>query len=163
MNLAVSNTGPILHLHEIELIKSLNIFEGVYLPEEVNNELIKNKIYITKIKKIKVVKLEKSSKDKAKLFSEQYSLDLGEAESISLCFQNNVNLFLTDDLDARTVARNYNLEVHGTIGVILRAFKEDVIDKQEAVNKILELYTKSSLFITKDIVSYILSEIKKYK
>ncbi len=40
---AVSNTGPILHLTEINLIKVLDIFSSVFIPEEVAEELRKIK------------------------------------------------------------------------------------------------------------------------
>ena len=77
--------------------------------------------------------------DTSKLFSEQYDLDLGESEAISSALQQNVNLFLTDDLDARNVAIKYNIEVHGTIGIILRAFKDKIIDKKTTIEKVNEL------------------------
>ena len=157
---AVSNTGPILHLFEIDFIKALNIFKIVYAPNEVRGELKKDKVDFDKISKIKVVGLSSKFKDTSKLFSEQYDLDLGESEAISSALQQNVNLFLTDDLDARNIANSYNLEVHGTIGIILRAYKEKMIDKRTAIAKLSELYEKSTLFITKDLVDMAVRSIE---
>lgn len=157
---AVSNTGPILHLIEIDLIKALKIFKVIYIPDEVYEELKKKKINKL-IKNIKVLKLNPKFKDTSKLFCEQHFIDLGESEAISLALQERIKLFLTDDLEARGVAREYNLEAHGTIGILLRAFKEKIINKKITIKKIRELYEKSSLFITKDLVNYIISEINK--
>ena len=50
-NKVVSNTGPLIHLSEIELFEALEVFDNIYIPEEVQNELIKSKI--KEIRKIK--------------------------------------------------------------------------------------------------------------
>jgi len=77
--------------------------------------------------------------------------------------QEKADYFLTDGLDARTVAVKYNLQVHGTIGIILRAFRERIIDKKTAIEKVNELYAKSSLFITKDLVDNVVRAIEEFK
>jgi len=161
VNKAVSNTGPLIHLNEINLIKCLNIFQKIYIPNEVFKELKKNKIKINS--KIKIIKLKTKSKDIVFLLCNKYFLDLGESEAIALCLQERINYFLTDDLDARNVAKVYNINAHGTAGIILRAFREKVINKETAIKKVNELYTESSLFITKEIVRYIINSINKFK
>jgi len=158
---AVSDTGPIIHLNEIDLIKVLDIFSRVVIPEEVERELKNSKILISR--NIKVIKLSPEFKDKIKVLTNQDNLDLGEAFAIVLAMQEKTDYFLTDDLDARNVAVKYNLEVHGTIGIILRAFREKIIDKNTAIQKVNELHTKSSLFITKDLVESVLRAIEEFK
>ena len=159
-NKVVSNTGPILHLHEINLLKALDIFSNILIPHEVENELRKNKIVFPS--KIRIVALEGEFKDKAKIFVNQYDLDLGEAEAITLVLQEKADYFLTDDLDARQVAKNYHIEVHGTIGIILRSFREKIISKELAIEKVRELKTKSSLFITQDLIDEVLKVIQNF-
>src|SRR3990167_9131277 len=128
MGSGVSNTGPILHLAEIGLLKALNIFSRISIPMGVDNELRKNKITIPK--KIRILKLNAKSKDIVKILANQYNLDMGEAEAIALALQEKTDYFITDDLDAREVAKNYRLEVHGTIGIMLRAYKNKIVDKR---------------------------------
>ena len=160
-NRVVSDTGPIIHLSEINLVKVFDIFSEVVIPEEVERELKNNKISI--FKKIKILKLLPDFKDKVKVLTNQENLDLGESFAIVLAIQEKVDFFLTDDLEARNVAIKYNLQVHGTIGIILRAFRERIIDKKIAIEKVNELYTKSSLFITKDLVDIVLKAIEEFK
>lgn len=160
-NKAVSNTGPLLHLAEINLVKALNVFLHILIPHEVEHELRKNKIALPS--KIKVLALENEFKDKSKLFINQYDLDLGEAEAIALALQERADYFLTDDLDARQVAKDFHLEVHGSIGIILRAFREKIINKEIAIEKIKELKTKSSLFITQDSIDEMIKAIQDFK
>src|SRR3989344_31819 len=62
--------------------------------------------------------------------------------------KDNVKLFTNQhDLDL------------GEASAIALAIQEKVIDKKTTINKINELYHKSSLFITKDLVEDILKEI----
>lgn len=158
---AVSDTGPILHLNEISIAKALDVFQEVFIAEEVKNELIKNKIEISK--RIKLINLKPQFKDVAEIFINKFSLDLGESQSIALALQEKVDWFLTDDLDARTVANFHDVEAHGTVGIILRAFREKLINKETAIKKVNELHTISSLFITKDIINQIINSINEFK
>lgn len=157
---AVSNTGPLIHLFEIELLKVLDIFSIVIIPEAVKEELKRHRIKIAY--KIKVVDLGDKAKDSVKLLTNQYDLGLGEASAISLALQEKTNYFLTDDLEARNVAKWYGLEVHGSVGIILRAFRDKRLNKIEAITKVHELKTKSSLFITEDIIVQIINAIEDF-
>ncbi len=160
-NRAVSDTGPIIHLSEINLIKVFDIFSEVVIPEEVEKELKNNKILL--FKKIRTIKLLPDFKDKVKILTNQEDLDLGEAFAIVLAMQEKADYFLTDDLDARGVAIKYNFQVHGTIGIILRAFRKRIIDKKTAIEKVNELYAKSSLFITKDLIDNVVRAVEEFK
>ncbi len=157
---AVSDTGPIIHLTEINSLNVLGIFSKVIIPKEVENELKKNKTAIPS--KIKVAEIDSDFKDKIKILVNQHDLNLGEAEAIVLALQEKTDYFLTDDLDARQVAKEFNISVHGTVGLILRAFKEKIIDKGSAINKAKELKTKSTLFITQDLIDEIIKAINDF-
>lgn len=157
---AVSNTGPIIHLSEISLLNAFHIFSAMSIPEAVAKELNKNKIKVHK--KIKILNLRPEWKDRVNVLMGQHNLDLGESEAIALALQEKSDYFLTDDLDARSVALNYSIKVHGTIGIILRAFKEKIIDKKTAINKINELYTGSSLFITINLIKQVINSIEDF-
>mgnify|MGYP001562636200 CR=1 FL=1 len=157
---AVSNTGPILHLNEINFIKALAIFSRILIPEAVSGELKKYKVRMPLY--VKLINLNSNSKDKVKFLTNQYSLGIGEAEAIALALQESPNYFLTDDLEARQVAKSYDIEVHGTIGIMLRAFRRKIIDKKSAIEKIKALKTNSSLFITQDLVNEAIKAIRDY-
>ncbi len=160
-NEAVSNSGPVIHLSEIDLLNAFNIFKKIVIPEEVSNELKKRKVDIPQ--KIKILQLRSESKDFVKILTNQQGLDSGESEAISLTLQEKANYFLTDDLDARNVAEDFNIEVHGTMGIILRAFREKLLNKPEVIKKIRELKTISSLFITQDLIDETINSIEKFR
>ena len=113
-------------------------------------------------KTVKVKQLSSYAKDNSILFINQQNLDLGEASAIALALQEKADYFLTDDLDARRVAEEYFIEVHGSVGIIMRALKDKIISKKTAIKKIIELYDKSSLFITRDIVNIAIKSIEDF-
>jgi len=157
---AVSDTGPLLHLSEIQCQNALDIVQQLLVPPEMNLELRKRQVALDRIQ---VIGLTAKGKDRSKILVQEYSLDLGEAEAIALALQEQISLFLTDDLDARTTAKKYNLEVHGTLGILARAYREGIFSKEETFSKIDLLYNSSSLFITKGLVLDIKRTIEEFK
>ncbi len=55
-------------------------------------------------------------------------LHVGEAEALCLCIENNAQLCLLDDKDARIIARLNNIPVSGTLGVLMKAKKMGIIE-----------------------------------
>jgi len=165
INNVVSNSGPLIHLAQVDYFKILNIIKNIYITHEVFDEVcsfdLPGKDEVKKSKIIKIKHLNHKAKDFSNLLSQKYSLDLGEATSISLAKQEKINLFLTDDLSARFVSDELGLEVHGTVGIVLKAFREGIITKKKSIEIIKKLYEESAIFITKDLVNYIIKEIKK--
>ena len=160
-NKAISDTGPIIHLSEINIAEIFEVFSLVLIPEEVAKELNKNNVAVPK--KINIKKVKPEYKDKIKILINQNSLGLGESAAIALGLQEKANYFLTDDLDARMASRNYGLEAHGSVGIILRAFRKKMLNKNKAIEKVIELQTKSSLFITSDLIRQTIKAIDNYK
>jgi predicted nucleic acid-binding protein len=55
-------------------------------------------------------------------------LHMGEAEALCLCIENNAQLCLFDDRDARIIARLNNIPVSGTLGVLMKAKETGIIE-----------------------------------
>jgi len=160
---AVFDSGPIIHIIEINNEKCFSLFRQIFISIEVSEETGFFKEKIKKNKNISVEKLDGKHKDIAKIISEKHELDLGEASSIALCRQKSIKLFFSDDLDARIFAKKYGLNVHGTIGILLRCFREKIISKQETIKLLDSLKTNSSLFITSDLIEWSKKEVNKFR
>ena len=155
---AVSDTGPILHLHEINAIKAMDLF-SIYVPEEVSEEMIK----LRKKRFGILLMLKPKYKDISKLIAIENFIDIAESQAIALALQERIKLFFTDDLEARNIGKRYGLEVHGTLGILLRSFREGIFKKDEAIRNVIALYENSSLFITSDLVKWTIDRINEFQ
>jgi len=70
---------------------------------------------------------------------------------------------LADDWEAREVSEALGLKAHGTLGIVIRAYRESVLDKSEAEDTVEELYQNSSLFITSRIVKKAKSKMDEFQ
>lgn len=146
----VSNSGPPIHFAEIGCFDVFSIWK-VLVSEEVCQEVKKHaKIDVAKYFDVK--ELSSAAKDTAAVLASKYDLDIGESAAIALAKQEGVGLFFTDDLDARSVAMRLGLEAHGSIGILLRAFRQDVITKEKTFAALDDLHLKSSLFVTRSLI-----------
>jgi predicted nucleic acid-binding protein len=162
---AVSNSGPLIHLAQINKFDLFSIFDKIYIPAQVYLEvsafdaLLKRKIdKAENIKKMEVVPLSPGKLTK-KLAG--YNLDSGELQAISLCYALGKNLFLTDDLDAREAALACGLNPHGSVGIIVSAYRRKYLDLETAEKAMYDLYEISNLFITRSIINLGIEELRK--
>jgi len=153
---AVLDAGPIIHLEQINKLEILEVIDQGYITEEVKNEVGEDIINKTRLD---IETLNASSKDKSKHISSKYGIDLGESTAIALSTQINSELIFTDDLEARKTAKSLDLEPHGTLALVTKAYSENLIDKNEANQIVDSLYRDSSLFITKDLVKWTKEQI----
>jgi predicted nucleic acid-binding protein len=159
---AVFDAGPLIHLNEIKHHKLLSLFTYVLITPQVYEECKNIQKTLNKNKSIITKKLLPSSKDFAKYLIERYDIDLGESTAIALCKQEKITLFFTDDLEARETANTLGFEPHGTIAIILRAYRENLLTKTETRQAIEALYEQSTLFFTKDLRDWTLREIENF-
>ncbi len=152
----VSNTTPIislLKLNRLDLLKQL--YGQILIPLAVFREIEagKTKGYykdLSKIDWISIVEI----KDKK---SVKYLLDLdqGEAEAIVLATEFNADLIILDERLGRFYAKHAELKVTGTIGVLIKAKNEGLI---ESVKPMIEELVKKEVWISDKLKSEILKK-----
>lgn len=135
----ISNTSPLMYLAKLgklDLLKDL--FGKIVIPDEVYKEaVLKGK----EEKFLDALVIERAIKDnwievkKIDIIKEIQEfapeIDLGEISVISLAKKLNPNLILMDDASARTIAESFRFNVKGTLYVLLKAYKNKLIDKKE--------------------------------
>ena len=134
----VSNTTPIsnfLHLGQMEILKT--IFKELHVPMAVYSEI---EAYFSGDNQWQeclndkfIIRVEVQTSPKIKEFMTH--LHMGEAEALCLCIENNAQLCLLDDRDARIIARLNNIPISGTLGVLMKAKKMGII---ESVKEIMD-------------------------
>ncbi len=149
---AVVDSGPFIHLKEIGAQKALSIFT-VLVPPAVTEE-------IQSLSRTATVN-HYFDNNLVQILQNEFGLGLAESQCIALAKAGKISLFLTDDLDARTTAKELGLEPHGTIGILLKAYRKKVFTKKQLVLFVRKLKTHSTLYITSDLVNYIREQIEK--
>jgi hypothetical protein len=163
---AVSNSGPLIHLSQIGKFNLFEIFSKVYIPNEVYIETsafdLSLKYKIDKAKNIETIHLGLEDFNHIIKKIKKYDLDPGELEAIFLCHKLGKKLFFTDDLDAREASLEVGLDPHGSVGIIVLAYRKKYINLKEAEQSMYDLYEISNLFITRSLIEIGIAELKKH-
>jgi len=153
----VSNTTPIialLKLNKLELLQQL--YSEISIPTAVYKEIEagKDTIFYTDLSKINWINIvEIEDKLAVKYFLD---LDAGEAEAIVLATEISADLIILDEKLGRHYAKHVNLQVTGTIGVLIKAKKVGLI---EELKPVFDELTEKGVWISERLKKEILREI----
>ena len=143
----ISNTSCLIVLDNIGMLDVLKELYGkVFITEEVSKEFgktVPDWIEVRKVSDNKYLKLMKNF------------VDLGEASTIALAVETDDIVIILDDLKARKLAQKLNLKITGTIGVLVKARKRNIITStQEVLNKLRNEGFRISDEIEKEFSKY---------
>jgi len=159
----VSNSGPLIHLAQIGMFHLFSMFPVICIPQKVHEEVcIEGMPGCSEVKdagNINVLQVPGTEVEGVKRKIKE-KLHEGELHALALSKLGN-KTFLTDDMDARCAAERLNIEVHGSVGVVVLAYHNNLIDIYQAEKALNDLYDVSSLFVTRAIVDIVITEIKK--
>jgi len=144
----IVDTSCLIALDNIKIIDILcALYKEVVITEGVLKEFGEINLECVKVKNIKEPLL--------KLFEKRLNLGIGESEVITFAFRNNYTAII-DDITARNIAIDLGIKVTGTLGVLIKAEKLDLIES--AYIKAKELKSKGFYLPDK-----LLKQIKRTK
>lgn len=152
----VSNTTPIISLLKIDRLDLLKqLYTQIHIPVAVYAEIEAGKTKgfykdLSKIDWIKIIEIQ--NKQAVKYFLD---LDSGEAEAIVLATELNADLILLDEKLGRFHAKHADLKVTGTIGILLKAKTEGLIDN---LKPLLNELTETGVWINEKLIEEILDK-----
>ena len=143
----ISNTSCLIVLDNIGMLGVLKELYGkVFITEEVSKEFgktVPDWIEVRKVSDNKYLKLMKNF------------VDLGEASTIALAVETDDIVIILDDLKARKLGQKLNLKITGTIGVLIKARKRNIITStQEVLNRLRNEGFRISDEIEKEFLKY---------
>jgi predicted nucleic acid-binding protein len=158
----VCDTGPLLHLREAGSLDLLQAAGQVSIPPAVDSELSALDVDWSRERPewIEVFSLDDSHQNQASGWMRAGLLDPGEAEALALTRQLHAVWLLTDDTAARLLAVQQDLEVHGSLGVILWAAATGHLDRM-AAEQCLDALAHSSLWLSARVLEEARSALRQ--
>lgn len=150
MRIVICDTGPLLHLSEANALHLLHLAGEVIIPPVVAKEFEQNSPTEKLPDWIHIKSLNGSYDEKAMGWSRK--IDAGEAAAIALALQEQAEWLLSDDAKARQFAEALDLEVHGSIGLLLWAVATGHISKRDDAFNLLNALANSSLWISDHVL-----------
>lgn len=148
--LVISDASPLIALvdiGELELLRKL--YQRVTITDIVRDEIHAELPEWIEVstgydpKQFQILKLE---------------LDPGEASAIALALENPKSRIILDESKGRSVAKRLGLKVTGTVGIIIRAKEEGVI---ESGKEILEKLEEHGFWLSERLKSAVLTRLNE--
>lgn len=160
--LVICDAGPLIHLEELGCIDLLRDFALVQVPDAVWREVQRHRPSALRHRKLKLQRVVPSLDATPELIklAQAFLLDAGELQALQLLQQAPAAILLTDDAAARLVAERLQYEVHGTIGVALRALRRGQRTKRQVLNLLRSVPRRSSLFIEAALLASIIEQVE---
>ena len=127
----IVNTAPLIFLAKLDRLELLRQgVDLVYVPTVVLDELRAVPDEATEKVQLLIGEwlVEKSCTQPGFITLAEQSVDAGEAQVVALALELNTRDVVLDDLDARRFARGSGLEPIGTLGLLLAAKRNGLID-----------------------------------
>ena len=135
--IVVSDSTPLITLMKAMRLDVLHdLFGEVIIPEAVYQELTANDNFPDEAKLIsdsdfiRVVSIR--DRKTVSVLQRATGLDLGESEAIVYADDIHADILLIDEVSGRRVAMDMGLDIMGSIGVLVSAFKKGYISTEEA-------------------------------
>jgi predicted nucleic acid-binding protein len=146
----ISDTSCLIALSNIGMLHILkDLFEEVLITPEVNDEFgnqLPNWIIVSQ------------AKNKLKQTEIENKLDKGEASSIALALEIPSSTLIIDEVKGRNIAKNLNIEIIGTIGIIILAGKKGIVN--DVISIVLKL-VNNGFRLSNEIVDRIIENYGK--
>jgi predicted nucleic acid-binding protein len=153
MNIVVADACPVIFLAKLDRLALIRtVFPGtILIPASVRRELTQETIPTEE--KLRIEEFLKHCRVET-VQNPRFpatALSLADRHVLTLATRHRKAIILTDDSLLRRIALAQGQPVAGTLGLIIRATRAKLIQRQEALNSVDELVTKHQLRITVDV------------
>jgi uncharacterized protein len=153
----VSNTSPLVYLHQVRQLELLpHLYGRVLIPRAVREEL---RVGLTKGFPVpdpdRLTWLHVQPLLDETLVPAVLDLGAGEAEAIALALSSPRSLLILDDALGRRIARLNKIQCTGTLGVLVKAKQKGFL---VALAPILEALQGTNIWIRRDLIQWALRE-----
>ena len=141
----VCNAGPLIHLDQLGCLDLLSDFPSVLVPEVVWSEVSKHRPTALPQPFLTRTAPPETADPKTAGLCKAFSLDAGEAACLETLATLKETIFLTDDAAARMVGGQMGIDVHGTLGVLIRSVRRGKRSPEQVLEILDGLPSRSTL------------------
>ena len=155
-NPVISNNSPLVafwHLDRFSLLRDL--YTEVWIPQEVEKEFLgtEKKSRQKALKNAPWIKtVDLTDSEKASVYDK---LDSGEAAVLALGKEHEARLVIIDEKKARREVLKIGLQFKGTVGILLEAKEEGLIDE---IKPLLITLQEKGIYLDESLIAYALKE-----
>ncbi len=160
MSKAIADTGPILHLHEIGHLQAIRVFESLFIPDLVADEI---RLYGLEPVHLGVTALTVAVTSVKEALWKPFvnvtgrpTIHPADAQVLALAQSQQFALpVLTDDLDVRRCLEDRGAIVVGSVGVLVRAYSKGYLTRTDLENAVEALFAQSTLHTSRAFAAYV--------
>ena len=150
--LVVADTGPLIHLARADVLALLELTGEILVPGTVLDELERGQTDISEVEFA-------GERVKVSTESTHPHLDPGETAALVLCTERDAVL-LTDDLDARSTAKEEGIEVHGSVGVVPCGYNQRALSEAATKRVLRELEQETNLYPSTPLIEHAIEQVE---
>jgi predicted nucleic acid-binding protein len=166
--IGIVNSSPLIYLGKIGLVDLLaKMFDRVLTVEAVRQEVLDSsapEYAVLQEAFVDWLVVSEAPKSTLSLRLGEMGLHQGEVEVLVLAYETKKqepdSVVVIDDLAAREVARTLELDVTGTIGILLRATAAGLLTKDQSRAKIQSLVQDTTFRMSAALYARCLSELE---
>ena len=154
----ICDSGPLTHLWQIGLWPAFEVFDETHLPVQVANEVqphvdldqLKNftRLHIHILSPIHIETAQQAQ-------PQDHHLQFTDLAVLALAHTLTHDLSLTDDLALRRALERQHFRPMGSVGVLIHAYKTNLIDRTQLDQAVEKLFTQSTLYLSPQFKSYV--------
>ena len=149
-NVVIADTSCLIALSNAELLEVLkHLYQEITITKEVQAEFGEPLPEWISVKEVNNKKLQ------AKV---ERHLDSGEASSIALATETKHSILIIDETKGRKIANSYDLNIIGTLGILLLADKKGIID--DFISTILKIVNQG-FRLSDTLIDKLIEEYRK--
>lgn len=159
----VCDAGPLIHLDELDSLDLLADFKEVLVPVAVWEEVERHRPEALKRASFPVVcqSVEIVRNAEFQALVKAFTLGAGEQAALSLMHHHPAAIFLSDDAAARLACKALRFRSQGTIGILLRSLRRGQRTREEVLNLLAEIPSRSTLHIQRGLLKDIIKEVEE--
>ena len=159
----VTDTGPCLHLSEIDQLALLRLFSPITIPEAVANELqlygLRPEAFTRIGLTVEVMRPAQHTIERIAGGCADLALQDADQAVLALAVDRTVDLVLTDDLALREACRRFGKVPVGSIVILFRCNTLGLIEKPALEHSLRRLFDESTLHLSPAFRAYVLARL----